>query len=1412
MRTKFTHLLSLTIVLAMFSVQLFGQTLLNENFNSYEGDAPDPAGWNELNGVTSLQDSTSHWEADYSIFNSDTVSAKATFGSWNSEAKNSWLVTPTLDLTQNGGQNRLNFYYKANKSDFSAKDSVSVMISVDGGSTFELVETIKGNLPTEWFNKIIDLSAWGTSSNVKLAFFFHDDTEEDVYNKFYLDDVIVEAIPAHDFAVIPGLMDNRSLQDTTVYVGESANFHMMVKNYGTTTENAPVKWTVETGSPTSNSENTSTLAAGEGEHFQFSTSWNASGTNGVYTLKVFTDHASDANRANDTATIKLTVYQPYQYFSENFDAAEEWPFAWNATPEGTYDLKVIEDSYYANSNPNCIKFNSGAGEGWKAITPAVEVVNGESYRLQSYLSGSSGAKVAIGTISEFMDTSTFVPKDTAVIQENYTYQVNEVVFDSPGIKQIAYKYLESGKYLYIDDVTFEQIDPYDLAAERVTSSAAIVEGTTYNHKVELKNKGFNDETFDLSVSGQWSYEILDQDTQNQITELTLNSNEVDTVLVQATAPSGITDSTSDQMTFIATSQQNTDIADTVYANTYAYEYFAGLDEGFEEAEEIPFAWTALDPEDGNVNVYSSSYSAHTGSNYVQLSNTETGTLVGVMSPALEQANLYRLNFYHKEAGTLLVGKTSNPDDLSTIDTLGEYTGGYSYSQVELTFSANSSPVYLVFLHEVDGGYDNVLIDDITLEKVEPYAVEITENSPDSYAPADMSKSYFAEIKNSGYEDETFDLSVSGNWNYTILNKEQDTNINSITIPSGTKDSVYVQANVPSEGIQNGDTDEAQFVVASQNDESVTDTAFITTEAYNPYTSFMEGFEASTELPDYWQGLKFYSYSSAGVNTYGGFNSDHSAELYESSSASGHSYIITPATSKQGKRYKLSFYSKCYSSGDHLMVGTMTDPADTNSFEVLDTISVTSNYSKDSLEIYLEENSFIAFATTTTGNTVNIDNIQLGMLPAVSVFPEDSSEHIAVDTSVMMQFNKPIRNLDNSELTNDDLDALVTLKENGAEGTDVPFDATINGAKTEITVLPNDSLKGETTYYAAFADSAVEDTNNNSVPGKSVTFTTTDIAAPMFVDDYPKIMDTTQHSFEFAVQLNEAGKFNYIVVPGDAAVPNVNQVITGDNYGQVEVIAGDMIVVNEGNLEIKESVPGLSMNTEYSLYIVAQDDAAEPNIQNTVTAIDITTLGDQTAPQFVDGYPNVTNVTETSFELQTQINEAGTIYYVVVENNAKQPTSSEVKEGADYAGVSIISNGHLDISEDSVTVTKVIEGLTANTDYDAYVVAEDSAEAPNLQNNPVMVEVSTNAATGLANRNDDRVTVYPNPVNQWLKLESSKQIQNIKVYNLLGNVQKEVYKVNRKSFELNFDDISEGIYLIKITDINDNIIIKKVQKK
>jgi formylglycine-generating enzyme required for sulfatase activity/sugar lactone lactonase YvrE/methionine-rich copper-binding protein CopC len=114
----------------------------------------------------------------------------------------------------------------------------------------------------------------------------------------------------------------------------------------------------------------------------------------------------------------------------------------------------------------------------------------------------------------------------------------------------------------------------------------------------------------------------------------------------------------------------------------------------------------------------------------------------------------------------------------------------------------------------------------------------------------------------------------------------------------------------------------------------------------------------------------------------------------------------------------------------------------------------------------------------------------------------------------------------------------------------------------------------------------------------------------------------------------------------------------------------------------------------------------------------------TAPTFENGTPNASNIGSTSFNLNTDIDKAGTVYYIILTNNVTAPSPSEVKAGTGNNGVSVITSGNIILNSGDFTNIFNITGLTSETSYDVYVVAEDDESTPNLQNEVTLIEVTT----------------------------------------------------------------------------------------
>lgn len=118
------------------------------------------------------------------------------------------------------------------------------------------------------------------------------------------------------------------------------------------------------------------------------------------------------------------------------------------------------------------------------------------------------------------------------------------------------------------------------------------------------------------------------------------------------------------------------------------------------------------------------------------------------------------------------------------------------------------------------------------------------------------------------------------------------------------------------------------------------------------------------------------------------------------------------------------------------------------------------------------------------NAVTITDVT----PPVPTFnPADGANNVPINTNITITFNEPIRHLDNTEITDADLSALITFCETDSNGASVDATITIDGSKKVITINPVEDLDYLQQYYVEI--SPVEDAYNNAIVPTNITFTT-----------------------------------------------------------------------------------------------------------------------------------------------------------------------------------------------------------------------------------------------------------------------------------------------------------------------------------
>ncbi|MDB4133276.1 BspA family leucine-rich repeat surface protein, partial [Amylibacter sp.] len=140
-----------------------------------------------------------------------------------------------------------------------------------------------------------------------------------------------------------------------------------------------------------------------------------------------------------------------------------------------------------------------------------------------------------------------------------------------------------------------------------------------------------------------------------------------------------------------------------------------------------------------------------------------------------------------------------------------------------------------------------------------------------------------------------------------------------------------------------------------------------------------------------------------------------------------------------------------------------------------------------------------FGTTPTSTFFNSDTTA----PTVTFNPSNGTSSFSNSGNITITFNEGVRLLNNTALSNTNVDALITLKDTNSTGSDRAFDATISGQV--ITINPSSDFLSSQVIYVAIG-ATVEDAANNAISASSATFTAADTTAPTMAITASEVSD------------------------------------------------------------------------------------------------------------------------------------------------------------------------------------------------------------------------------------------------------------------------------------------------------------------
>lgn len=265
---------------------------------------------------------------------------------------------------------------------------------------------------------------------------------------------------------------------------------------------------------------------------------------------------------------------------------------------------------------------------------------------------------------------------------------------------------------------------------------------------------------------------------------------------------------------------------------------------------------------------------------------------------------------------------------------------------------------------------------------------------------------------------------------------------------------------------------------------------------------------------------------------------------------------------------------------------------------------------------------------------------------------------------------------------------------------------------------NAQVTGLTVAGSYYLSALLRDEQGRTSPVKVISFSTPDNTVPAFAQGYPYMSLITDTEAQVTVMPTKDCKMYYAVLPRSAQAPTVNElksaaVSNNLGYGVVDVYKNkeDPFTVSRRLEELKD----------YTLYLWLTD--VDGVNSSAIVPVQFTTM-DVTPPIFVTG-PDVNQFLANSVRLTASINEAGTIYWAVVEagtpypkpNNQNPddntPDQSTALLTSDYAKLQV-ANGLNALQRGQVTVqanaqaTINVNGLQPEKAYDFYYLAKDNA--------------------------------------------------------------------------------------------------------
>ena len=730
-----------------------------------------------------------------------------------------------------------------------------------------------------------------------------------------------------------------------------------------------------------------------------------------YCYSVEAVYTSGATAMSD-AVCATTLYNPCRItsmpYSESFDTYGTgttgypnvaYPTCWTkintTTATSTSTLSYPYITTTNNSAPGSLYLYAGTNYYVMAITPLIDSNNIAINTLRATMmlrKGTAAHNVVIGTIVDPNDPSTFEPYDTLSPSATSTWEQFKVNFNNYN-GNAHYIAMRSGSgsatnYMYVDDFVLDYIPSCDvpdgLVVSGITSNSITLSWTPTTPAPSW------DIEYQMEDDMDWTQESGISTTSFTIDNLDPNTSYTFTFKVKAIcAPNDESAWLSESFTVSTSCVPVTEFPYTESFDTYGTGTSA-----------YPNCWSKSHTQTTTSVSYpyiNTTYNSAPGAMYFY-STTSYG--VWAVTPYFDaNISMLQANFKLRKASAnyqLAVGVMSNPDDISTfvgIDTLTPSTTSV-WENFSVAFdSYTGSGHYIAFVSNF-GATNGMYMDDLVIGEVQ------TCFAPTTIGLGEATTSLASIVWNSTDEMASYEL------RYRLVGEDDWT-----TVPS-IGDTTYLLENLDASSRY-----ELQVRTICSDANSYWSEIFHFQTLCDPVVElpYFEGFEtygsstAGSEYPTCWsRPLAFNSSTTTAPFCNSSQHNTGAASLR----FQGKAWAATPQIEEDLHNLQVSFWlrKEGANSGD-FQVGVMSNPVDTSTFELVETIQPATTATWYYHEINLNQTQLsgtgnvIAFRqanTTYTNWYYWIDDVDVHYIPTC-IYPSDLTYSDATQNSITLHW-------------------------------------------------------------------------------------------------------------------------------------------------------------------------------------------------------------------------------------------------------------------------------------------------------------------------------------------------------------------------------------------------------------------------